>query len=173
MQLFPSTLDPWRRVSCVQEVAVIQIHFLLLPAAFPDTTTLSPQIQDDLRVYVAQPRPAVGQRRGEAAAAGLRVRPRRGLREDQGVHPHPADPLQPGGAASRNGPEDCPLPAEGERLVTSWLLLSCRLLMHYCSGVNDISAAEYKQESRWEAPYSHGFITFLIRLYRSLIVPWI
>ena len=74
----------------------------------------SPQVQDDLRVHVAEPRPAVGQGRGEEAHAGLRVRPRRRLRQDQGLHPHAAHPLQPGGAAGGDGPENRPLPPEGK-----------------------------------------------------------
>lgn len=97
--------------------------FTLSAAAFPDSSLLSLlQIQDDLRVHVAEPRPAVGRGGGEAAPAGLRVRPRCGLRQDQGLHPYAAHALQPGGAAGGNGPEDRPLPPEGESL-TSWEIL--------------------------------------------------
>lgn len=72
------------------------------------------QIQDDLTVYVAEPRLALGQRCGEEAPAGLWLRPRRSLRQNQGLHPDAAYALQPGGAASWDGAENCPLPPEGE-----------------------------------------------------------
>lgn len=71
------------------------------------------QVQDDLTVHVAEPRPALRQRGGEEAAGGLRLQPGHSLRQNQGLHPDTSHALQPGGAAGRHGAENRPLPAEG------------------------------------------------------------
>ena len=76
---------------------------------------------------MAEPRPAVRQGRGEEAPAGLRLRPRRGLRQNQSVHPDASDAVQPGGAAGGDGAEDRPLPAEGKRLNFKLLTRSLAL----------------------------------------------
>lgn len=83
------------------------------------TTFSFTQVQDDLRVYVAKPRTVIRQRSSEKASPGVWIRPRCGLWQNQGLHPHTTYPLQPGGAASRNGPENRPVPPEGEFLTSS------------------------------------------------------
>lgn len=69
---------------------------------------------------MAQSRPPVGQRGSEEAGAGLRLRARRGLRQDQGVRPHATHTLLPGGAEGRNGWENSPLPSEGQCHVVTF-----------------------------------------------------
>lgn len=80
------------------------------------------QVQNDLTLHMAEPRPALGQRGRKEAPRRLRLRPGHSLRQNQGLHPDATHALQPGGAAGRHGAEDRPLPAEGKAASLWWSL---------------------------------------------------